>query len=521
MIKVLIIDDEPMICKGLSDKINWKSFGCTVCGIAMNGLEGKKKINELKPDIVISDIIMPGCTGLELAEYVHEFHKDIIMVLLSGYDEFSFAKEALKYNVFDYILKPTDKEEVMIIIKKAINVLNRKRNQQKNYQHMESIIQTSKPILEQSLLRDIVIKGTTTSQNFNQGIDSFDRDLGKGAVVTIKVFSQLKSKLTLKSLEKSIAILISQEKIDARLLIHDRQIIILSRFPTSMPNSLLETRLKDLAKNILVFYLSEEKFNISIGIGGIYTSLDTIHNSYLQSVKALSKSFFTGQGKLHLYNDDGNERFNSEFNGIPFELYQLFEERDHDLFLLELEKLFTNLRLTYDKQLVLNQCLELFIKLMMEVRKWDPNYKFAIGYEQMQTYKTFEDLKDFVKSSCLQMKEHLSKQMNKNNLGIVERAKKIIKDEYANPDISIQFIADQLHVSLGYLSRSFKKETGQNLSQYLTEVRVGFAEKLLSSTDLKVHEIAREVGFLDARYFGQVFKRVTKLTPSDYKESKN
>src|SRR5690625_374146 len=142
MIKVLIIDDEPMICKGLSDKIDWKNMGCAVCGIAMNGLEGKKKINELKPDIVISDIIMPGCTGLELAEYVYEFHKDIMMILLSGYDEFTFAKEALKYNVFDYILKPTDKEEVKIIIKKAMEVLDQRRNQKKSYQHMESIIQT-------------------------------------------------------------------------------------------------------------------------------------------------------------------------------------------------------------------------------------------------------------------------------------------------------------------------------------------------------------------------------------------
>ena len=108
--------------------------------------------------------------------------------------------------------------------------------------------------------------------------------------------------------------------------------------------------------------------------------------------------------------------------------------------------------------------------------------------------------------------------MNKNNVGVVELTKRLVVKEYANPDLSAQFIADELQVSPSYLSRSFKKETGGNLSNFITEMRMQVAQKLLATTDLKTHEVAKRVGFIDSRYFGQVFKKIMRTTPSDYKK---
>jgi two-component system, response regulator YesN len=142
----------------------------------------------------------------------------------------------------------------------------------------------------------------------------------------------------------------------------------------------------------------------------------------------------------------------------------------------------------------------------------------TVGYEQLEQCKTFDQLLEFMTQTCVKVKRHLYETMNKNNIGVVEQAKRIIEQHYANPDLNAQFIAEQLDVSVSYLSRTFKRDTGENLTNFLTEKRIQVAQKLLATTDLKASEVSIMVGFLDARYFGQVFKKIMRTTPSEYKK---
>jgi two-component system, response regulator YesN len=515
MIKVLIIDDEPLISKGLSEKINWQGLGCEICGIASNGEEGKKLINELNPDIVVSDIVMPGHTGLELAEYVHENHKDIIMILLSGYDEFTFAKEAIKYGVYDYLLKPTVVDEVMTVIKKAVNTIEQKRDKEKNYEYLENALQESIPIIEQSLLYEMTVKGTVPTQNLNQSIDLTP---GKGAVITIEMENETQNNPSFDSVTKSIKDLLRAKNMDVRFVIHDQQLLVLPSFSLLMPDKLVEPRLKDIAGNILSYFPFEDRIHVSIGMGGIFTSIDTLHSSYLQSIKALTQSYFVGKGKIHIYSDNRNQDDNNNFSAKLSSFIEMFEEWDLERILFEIETLFKELKYTFDRQLVLNLCLELLIKLGLIVAKWDKDFSMTVGYEQLERCKTFNQLLDFMKENCVKVKKHLYETMNKNNISVVEQAKRMIEQHYANPDLSAQFIAEQLDVSVSYLSRSFKRDTGENLSNFLTEKRIQVAQKLLTTTDLKANEVSIMVGFLDARYFGQVFKKIMRTTPSEFKK---
>jgi two-component system response regulator YesN len=518
MFRVLIIDDEPLISKGLSEKIDWASIGCVICGIETNGYEGKKQIDELKPDIIVSDIVMPGHTGLELADYVHKNHKDIIMILLSGYDEFTFAKEALKYGVFDYLLKPTVIEEIMNVIKNAVKAIEQKRDKDKKYEYMESALQESIPIIEQSLLHDITVKGIVNTQSIGQRIDNFQITLGKGAVITIEVYSDTHNKKVYNSIKESIEELFKRNNIAIRIVSHDQQFLVLPTFSRTMTDNLIKTRLKDPLESILHYFSNENNLKMIIGIGGIYTSINSIHSSYLQSLKALTKSFFEGRGKVHIYDDINNGLTYSDFSIKSSMFIDMFEEWKQEEILNELDVILKDLRYSYDKQLVLNHCLELLIKLGLVVTKWDRNFTMFVSYEQLEQCKTFDELKDFMKHTCALIKNHLYEMMNKNNIGVVEQAKRIVEKQYANPNLSAQFIAEQLDVSVSHLSRSFKKETGENLINFVTEKRMQVAQKLLATTDLKANEVAKKVGFIDARYFGQVFKKVMRTTPSAYKK---
>ncbi|MFJ5760450.1 response regulator [Neobacillus sp. NPDC093182] len=515
MLKVLIIDDEPFISKGLSEKIDWPALGCEICGIASNGYEGKKLINKLKPDIVVSDIVMPGHTGLELAEFVHQNHKDILMILLSGYDEFTFAKEAFKYGVFDYLLKPTVVDEVMVVIKNAVNTIEQKRYKEKNYEYLENALQESIPIIEQSLLYEMTVKGIVPTQNINQSINLTP---GKGAVITIEMYSDTQNRLSFDSVTKSIKDLLLTKNKEVRFVTHDQQLLVIPSFSLLMPDKVVETRLKDIAENILGYFSFEDRTHVSIGIGGMFTSINTLHSSYLQSITALSRSYFVGKGKIHIYSETSTKHYNNNFTAKSSSFIEKFEEWELEKILLEIEALFKELKYTFDRQLVLNLCLELLIKLGLIVAKWNKNFSMTVGYEQLERCKTFDQLLEFMKQTCVKVKNHLYETMNKNNIGVVEQAKRIIEQHYANPDLNAQFIAEQLDVSVSYLSRTFKRDTGENVSNFLTEKRIEVAQKLLSTTDLKANEVSIMVGFLDARYFGQVFKKIMRTTPSEYKK---
>jgi two-component system, response regulator YesN len=518
MYRVLIIDDEPFISKGLSEKIDWARLGCEICGIAANGIEGKKQIDECKPDIVVSDIVMPGYTGLELADYVHQNHKDIMMILLSGYDEFTYAKEALKYGVFDYLLKPTVIDEVMNVIKKATKTIERKRNNEKKYESLEYALQESIPIIEQSLLHDISVKGIIDTPKIKQNMDQFQLSFGKGAVVTLEVLSDWQDEKVFESIRKATEELCKSNNISVRIVTNNHQLLVLPTFLPVVTNKVITNRLKELSESIMKHFSKDESLKVLVAIGGIYTSIQSIHLSYLQSVKALTKGFFVGKGKVYLYEGISTSPINKDFSLKSSLFIEKFEEWNLDQIVNELEVILKELRYTHDKQLALNFCLELLIKLGLLVAKWDRTFSILVGYEQLEQCKTFDELKDLMLNTCMSIKNHLYEMMNNKNLGIVEQAKRIIEKDYANPDLSTQFIAEQLDVSVSYLSRSFKKETGENLSIFITEKRMQIAQKLLSTTDLKANEVAKQVGFMDARYFGQVFKKVMRTTPSEYKK---
>ncbi|MBU7591233.1 response regulator [Metabacillus halosaccharovorans] len=519
MYKVLILDDEPLISKGLSEKINWPGLKCEICGIASNGIEGKKMIDELNPDIVVSDIIMPGHTGLELAEYIQRNQEKTIIILLSGYNEFSYAKEALQHGVFDYLLKPTDKDEVSNAIKKAVNKIEQHRDKEKNYENLETVLQESKPIIEQSILYDITVKGNINTHHLRK-MDNIKLTHGKGAVITIQLYDDLHHNLSFQPIIDSIEKQFLNKGIQVRMITHDLQLHILPSLSLTLPNKIVESRLKEVAERILYCLSNENRLTVSIGMGGLYASVDALHSSYLQSVEALSKSYFTGTGQLHNYDNKKLEQTNNQLSFKSTSFVEGYEEWEIEVLSNRFNDLFEIFKSTCDKTLILSHSFELLIKLSLVLSKWDKNFKLAVGYEQLEQFHTFDELQDFMYEICIEMKNHLYTTMNNNNLGLVEQAKQIIEQQYSNPDLNAQFIAEKLNVSVSYLSRTFKKETDENLSAFLTSRRINVAKMLFDNTDLKTNEVSKKVGFMDSRYFGQVFKKFTRTTPSAYKKIK-
>lgn len=168
MYKILLVDDERIILDGISNFINWSSLGAELVGTAKNGLQAWELTKKLKPDIIITDIKMPGMDGLELVETVHQSYPHIKFIMLSGFSEFNFAKQAMQFGVKHYLLKPCNENQIMEAIHELMAELEVQKKQNHFVQSMKKELEAVLPYAREQLLKEFV-----TSNTF--GVDDYQR----------------------------------------------------------------------------------------------------------------------------------------------------------------------------------------------------------------------------------------------------------------------------------------------------------------------------------------------------------
>jgi len=156
MFKVMIIDDEPIIRKGIKNILNWEKFDCEVCAEASDGEEGKIIIEKYRPDILITDIRMPGTDGLKMISEVKALIPDCKIIVLTGYRDFDYVQEALKLGVFDFVLKPSKIEELTTIIHRAVEELKKLKNRAEEFNKLKKLFEQNIPILREKFLYDLM-----------------------------------------------------------------------------------------------------------------------------------------------------------------------------------------------------------------------------------------------------------------------------------------------------------------------------------------------------------------------------
>lgn len=156
MFKVMIIDDEPIIRKGIRNILNWKQFGCEICAEASDGEEGRILIEKYRPDILITDIRMPEVDGLKMINDVKDIIPDCKIIVLTGYRDFDYVQEALKLGVFDFVLKPSKIEDLTAIVQRAVEELKRQKNRTEEFDKLKKLFEQNIPVLREKLLYDLI-----------------------------------------------------------------------------------------------------------------------------------------------------------------------------------------------------------------------------------------------------------------------------------------------------------------------------------------------------------------------------
>lgn len=512
MYKVLLVDDERIITEGMSKVINWESIGTDLIGTARNGIEGYNFIEQNKPDIVISDIKMPGMNGLELVAKVHSVFPEIRFILLSGFSEFDFAKQAMQYGVKHYLLKPCNENTIMDAVSEICEDLKQKEIRDKFIQNMKGTLESVLPYAKEQLMKECI-----TNHYENKDLEHyqnlFNIDLNTPNVRL--VLFQLEGNY---EFEHMFAIKnIAEHIFDSYILscTVGETILFLIEDYCSYPTLL--SQIEKIKKTFYQYYQIDSTVAIS-EIGKISNA----NKLYKETLDCLAYRFYLGEGgvitkkdityqcpseELEFYYDD--QTFcrlvkAGSWHDVNKEIVSFFNH------LIDL-KLDINITKSYVIQLF-NAMIRLCEPKEMNMYLTKLNLLLEID--------TIQNLKTFFESVAEDITLSFFEQNNNKHSTIIKKVIEIIDKYIGNQNLSLHWVANEmLYMNADYLGKLFKKETGEKFSNYITRLRIELAINLIEKeNDVKVFEIAEKIGYGEnPQYFSQVFKKHTGFTPSEYK----
>ena len=528
--KIMLVDDEEEIRKGIIKKIDWKSVGFEVVGDAENGEEALEKIELLEPNVVMTDIRMPYMDGLMLTEKIRQKYPSMKVLIFSGYDDFDYAKKAINLNVTEYILKPVNGEELTAILKKLRTHLDEEIEQKRDVTLLRESYRNNLPIIREHFLNDL-IHGTIKTDQIDAKLMEYGIPIGnakKWLIAVIDMAEESSRKLSLHQEQELIPISVkhlAEEKLEGYCrytLFHaSKEMIIIAAIDQEQSQTGLINVLGDICKETKRIL----EVVITIGIGHSCSQLDHIYRSYQEAVNALGYKEIVGTGSTIYINDvepmhRGKLEFDSKAESELVAAIKFGTKEKIDTVVLQMMAMLDDAKVHVRQYQT--YILSVLSSLTRLGQQYDLDFRQITGLESrypdiLNTTYNREDFQNWLVKVSYQMNEMLSKEREHTTQNVIREAKQYILDHYQNPDLSVEMLCRHLHMSPAYFSTTFKKETGQAYIAYLTEVRLNKAVELLNTTDDKTYVIAAKVGYQEQNYFSYVFKKRFGISPTKYR----
>lgn len=548
MYKLILADDEEDVREGLLSLIDWESLGYTVMETAENGKEAAELVEKHTPDVVVTDIQMPFMNGLQLSEWIREQYPATKIIILTGYEEFEYAQKAIRLGIDEYVLKPFSAGELAEILSKVKMQIDEEMAAKENVQLLTEHYRKNLPILQSLFLSSLVSRRLQEAE-IREKCEHYDLELSgdRYQVSVIRIDSAAARRESSGSSEPGkgqmsvslkdtndtqlqlFAVFNIAEEIvrlhpGDRVFIHHDEVVVLS---IAEPG--LEDQLADRALQLLEeIRFSVERFlklTVTIGAGSEVGQLSELAGSYEEAVKALDYRVILGGNKVIWIEDVESRQY------VPLSMDELREKElvrclkvgsDQELTNL-LEELFSALadsKASYqDFQVYLLEMLTSVIKVAKDIRvDLDKLFGEGAGFlSQFIKFSHADEAKAWFLDVCMKLKHSIASDRQSSYNKLVDEAKDYILAHYGENDISIAKVCQHLHISTGYFSNIFKKETKTTFVNYLMGVRMDAAQDLLATTDLKAFEIAERVGFADPNYFSFCFRKKFGISPKEYR----
>ena len=506
MIRVLIVDDEYIMRQGLKYMIHWEQEGYEIVGEATNGNEALRLVEELKPHIIISDIVMSVMDGVTFTEMVHRIYPDISIIILSGYDNFEYVKKTLTNGALDYILKPTlNEEELLKVLDKAAQrIPGYKRREQS-----EGINASAE--MERYLL------GLSKELDESAFHETFPYAHFRIFGMRIRNENEIQpnvSELLYQKIKKDVA---DFADANGMVMILQEELVVALMCCKPSNDEKTVAFLKNMAEELSV--LCEYILGVC---SRPFDGMKAIRQFYQQDIINYADKIFYYQDRKFILAEDEEAQENKPGEKFDFFKYNKFLSMKEYKDALQLLKEY-DVRALEGKQDIaglknqMKNMLYYFLDnlALAEEQKDNLRYEYFRRISQARYEKEYRDVMRQIFEDVMMKADIPQKTVDDR----IPKMLAFIEDNYAQ-DLRLEDMAEEFNFNYHYLSAYFHQHMKEGFSDYLNEIRKAKACELLENTTLSIAEISEKVGYSEHSYFCRVFKKITGQTPSVYRRKK-
>lgn len=558
MYRVLLVDDEEDVREGLIVEVDWEALDLRIVGLAENGREALEMAERVEPDIVVTDISMPFMDGLELARRLRERNPLVKVVILTGYDEFDYARQAVSLSVDEYLLKPFSAAHLAELLTRLRGQMAAEVAERENVQQLREHYYASLPLMQADLMATLLHRRKPPAYIHGKaeqcGLDLKGIRYGV-SVVTLhtdgKTPKQSLNASSLKSDQRetteevqasaagairdsedgelkqfaalNVAAEVWAEHEAGHAFIHQEAIVLL--FVDRWGGEDGEKRQQQALETVIRSINHYLRMQATIGSGALVQSLDQVKHAYEDALLALDYRLVPGTDPLIYIGDverqsAGKLRFDELKQQALTRCLKAGTQDELDEVLDIIFREITAEHGRSDIQLYLIEALTTVWKAAQASGEQMEDI-FGAGfqlYADLFRLPGLPEAKGKVREVCANVQRRIASGRQHAYKDIVEQALSFTKQHYADPELSIQKVCGHLHISSGYFCAIFKKEVQLTFLQYLMQIRMEAAKELLRSTDLKSFQIAEQVGFAEPNYFSFCFKKHIGTSPKEYRK---
>lgn len=508
--RVLIVDDEKFIRRGLKLILEQMDYDFSIIQTCRNGREALEKLNSEDFDLVLTDIRMPQIDGIDLIREIQKLKNKPEVIIISGYDEFSYAVEGLKYGAQGYILKPIDKTELKKALDKVEKSMEGKEMIREKNQRLQAYMdQMFANELNYILMNKHLENETIKSMLEVMKLSIFDAPFCVGLLEVRTVETE--------KLKKCIQDIINnymKDELSDSVFFTDKNGFIVLLIP------------REQYANVLLGLIDESMgVKCFLGVSQMSQSMTDIRKLYLESFSALRYRIFKRESSILFYEDI---KYNKVLSNIPVEKIKRLSNM---LGVQSMAHIKSLLREIFDKDKIYSQDItyleeiatHMYNILIIDFYKQIPQKSLKVRgrYEKLENIYNFEHVDEYIREweAYLRNIDEYLKALQETyaNNNQIDMAIEFIQSNYYK-DLNMAYMANYVSFNYSYFSQAFSKYTGKCFSDYLKEVRIEKAKELLENTDDKIIDISRQVGFQNPKHFMKSFKEITGITPTKYRE---
>ena len=509
MIKILIVDDMPIFLEYLRGFINWEEYGFEICGEAHDGRQALEMLDTCYPDIVLTDITMPYLNGLELAEEITKNYPEMSVILITGNNEFEYARKAVKIGVCDYIIKPFEKEELLLALLKLQDNIQKALEARKT--EVDKALEKAEEKFRSVLYHTDIELEHSISDELGFGTDYF-------LVGTLQLLTPGEQNLEQMMNWTNIisGMLRDLMEVDGRYEIfrdYENQIIILMNFNSEEAMKNFKTyELEDLKQSVK----KQLGLDSILGISPLCYKLSDVRLAYST---LRNRTSHATAGSLVDCRKRQDSKLGENLYSMPAinKLHHALETLQFDEAKQLITEAVNHISGVGDGDLMgfFSGCLGvLMTDIINEGLSIEAIYGEGFRPDQaLRQAPNLEQRKDLMLDYFRQRIEFQLNKKTDKTAEIAGAAKQYIEDHYGDSNLSITDISEQLLVNQTYLRKMFKEEYHMTLSEYITQVRMHTAKELITTTDKKLSEVAELCGYTDNGYFSNCFKKFYGTSP--------